>query len=291
MPKMRGPLPTRAGALYHAIRTALQQAQDPSADLTARRLLAFRAGISHVQLITQADHTVPEQARLQIGEDLNQMLSGMPLSRIEGRRGFWTFDLMISSAVLDPRPDTETLVRIALERFGKQPPPRILDLGTGSGAIILALLTEWPNSQGVAVDISVDALRMAHINASALGLSNRCQFICSDWGRGIMGSFPCIVANPPYIASAAIPGLATAVKNHDPILALDGGEDGLQAYEEIFSDLERLLSPGGLALFEIGFDQGPSMMRLAEKYRFLPPRIHADSGGNHRVLEISSGDK
>lgn len=283
-------LPSQAGALCRALNDCLRRAGDSAADLTARRLLEFRAGIGQAQLIARPDSVIPAAVLEQIADDLERLQKGEPFSRIEGVRGFWTFELKISAAVLDPRPDTETLVRCVLERFGKHPPTRILDLGTGSGAILLALLSEWSDSGGVGVDISGDALRIARENARVLGLADRCSWVCGDWTDSLRERFSCIVSNPPYIASSAIPGLLPSVQNHDPILALDGGADGLEAYKKIFLHLPALLLPGGAAFFEIGFDQGESTVRLAEKYGLSPLRIHPDSGGNHRVLEIGCGD-
>jgi release factor glutamine methyltransferase len=201
---------------------------------------------------------------------------------------------------LDPRPDTETLVEIALKiakkeiekKFHvKQKTAEILDLGTGSGCILIALLTELPYAHGVGVDLSYETLKIAALNAKTHGIGNRVSLICGSWAQALQARFDLIVGNPPYIASSSLPNLETEVRNHDPILALDGGKDGLEAYRNIFSSLPRLLKTNGKALFEIGFDQEDDIVRLGRESRIRIEGVHRDLAGRARVVEISCGDK
>jgi release factor glutamine methyltransferase len=177
-------------------------------------------------------------------------LAGEPVDRIVGRRGFWTLDLAVTPDVLSPRPDTETIVRAALEHAvgDRDRPRRILDLGTGSGAILLALLAELPQAHGTGMDISAAALAVAQANARANDLDDRTEWRQGSWAKGIPGRFDLVVSNPPYIPSADIAGLDIEVRDHDPVLALDGGADGLDCYRAILPALPDLLAPEGIAL-------------------------------------------
>jgi release factor glutamine methyltransferase len=171
------------------------------------------------------------------------------VSRILGAREFWGLDLAIDSSVLDPRPDTETVVEVALDwiatRHLKNEKLRVLDIGVGSGALLLALLSELPAASGVATDKSIAALKLARGNAQRLGFAERCTFVACNFADALRGPFDLVVSNPPYISSTEISGLAPEVRDHDPLLALDGGEDGLTAYRAIASDAPRLVAPRG----------------------------------------------
>lgn len=261
----------------------------------AHYILQKRAGISLADFISSPDMDVPANATEQIKQDLVTCLEGTPLSRIYKEREFWGLDFKLSPETLDPRPDTETLIEAVLKRYQDAPPKRILDLGTGSGCILIALLSEFPDAIGVGCDLSEDALATAKHNAGVNDVAERAEFIQSNWTESIDESFDLIVSNPPYIQNHVIQNLEDSVKNHDPILALDGGEDGLQAYKEIFSKLFHVLKPGGRAFFEIGFDQEESITRLSKESRFSVESAYPDLAGHIRVLEVvpdkSSGDK
>lgn len=220
---------------------------------------------------------------------LNRRKAGEPLSRIIGHQEFWSLRFDLSPDTLDPRQDTETLVQAALDRFTGNPPKRILDIGTGSGCILISLLHEWPQTQGVATDLSAGAIETARKNAVRNGVGDRAEFIQTRWVEGVIGKFDLILSNPPYIPSSVIPNLATNVKEFDPILALDGGLDGLDAYRSILTEMKNLLSPGGFALFEIGFDQATSMPRLVEEYGATLSRLVPDLAGIPRVVECQMG--
>lgn len=277
--------------LYQEMRGRLKDEGIDTPDLDARVLLKSVLGITDADLITGADKEVSESESQTIESFVQRRLAGEPVSRILGRREFWGLDFKITPAVLDPRPDTEVIIEVALKRFKDDPPQNILDLGTGSGCILIALLHEFPKARGVGVDISPEALNVAQENAQAHGVFDRIQFIESSWAEGIDDSFDLIVSNPPYITNQSIANLDAEVRKFDPILALEGGKTGLQAYEYIFKGLNALLNEGGTALFEIGFDQQNDVVRLAEESGLSVIAVYRDSAGNPRVVEISSGDK
>ncbi|MBL4804252.1 MAG: peptide chain release factor N(5)-glutamine methyltransferase [Alphaproteobacteria bacterium] len=264
-------------------------------DNDARYVLRKRAGLDYSDLISKPDTYISEEAIQAIKQDLELLQDGKPLSKIYGEREFWGLSFTVTEHTLDPRPDTETLVEAVLKSVDRDQPLSILDLGTGSGCILISLLSELPHAQGVGVDISESALATAQENAKRNHVAERCSFLLSDWDEKLTESFDIVVSNPPYIASAVIPTLQDSVKKHDPILALDGGEDGLQAYKKIFSCLSRVLKPHGKAYFEIGYDQSETVTRLSRESRFSIVESHADFAGHTRVLEVCpdecSGDK
>jgi release factor glutamine methyltransferase len=253
---------------------------------TARRLLTARfeaAGIDHATLdarmligaVLQLDLTgliaqgprrltVDDTARLDAFA--RRRVAGEPIARILGMKEFWGLPLKLSADVLVPRPDTETVVEAALEILRAEgrvrAPLRIADLGTGSGAILLALLSELPNATGIGTDLSAAALETATTNAQHLGLTPRVDFMVSDYAEGLSGPLDLIVSNPPYVRSADIASLAPEVRDHDPHLALDGGADGLEAYRRIVPQASGLLSSGGLLVLEIGQGQDGDVAQL-----------------------------
>ncbi len=260
-------------------------------DNDARYVLRKRAGLEYSDLITKSDSHVDETALEAIESDIEQVIDGKPLSKIYGEREFWGLPFAVSEHTLDPRPDTETLIEAVLKSADREKPLSILDLGTGSGCILISLLHELPNARGVAADISEEALALARENAEKNGVFDRCEFIRSDWDENVNQAFDIVVSNPPYIRTDVIPELEDSVKKHDPILALDGGEDGLQAYKTIFSRLSKILKPGGKAYFEIGYDQSETVMRLSRESRFSNIESYADFAGHIRVLELWSDDR
>ncbi|MGQ0526757.1 MAG: peptide chain release factor N(5)-glutamine methyltransferase [Alphaproteobacteria bacterium] len=276
-------VPQNLGALYQICCAALKN------DLEARFMLESRGGFSWADIIAHPDKPVPAPVLEILKRDLERRLSGMTLSRIYGERQFYGLDFLITPSTLDPRADTETLVDAVLEAYGDQPPANFIDLGTGSGCIAITLLHAWKTTRALAVDVSREALITARRNALRHNVDERLDFICGNWAEAINSSFDLVVSNPPYIAESVILKLAPEVRNHDPILALSGGEDGLMAYKKIFSGLNDLLKPGGKGFFEIGFDQAESVMRLSGESKLSPGRIHRDLAGNPRVAEISMG--
>ncbi|MEZ5813322.1 MAG: peptide chain release factor N(5)-glutamine methyltransferase [Alphaproteobacteria bacterium] len=252
----------------------------------ARYVIEKRTGLSHAAMIANPGQEIDETA---IMADLAQYKRGIPLSRIYEEREFWGMNFRLSPATLDPRPDTETLIEAVVKRCKDNPPARILDLGTGTGCILIALLSEFPQATGVGIDLSEEAVQTAKYNAQQNHVAARAEFLQGNWAESINESFDLVVSNPPYIARKVIQNLDESVKNHDPILALEGGEDGLQAYKEIFSQLFHILKPGGRAFFEIGFDQEESTTRLSEESRFSVISTYADLAGHVRVLEVVAG--
>lgn len=209
-----------------------------------------------------------------------------PLSHILGDKPFWTLDLRVTPDVLTPRSDTETLVEAVLKQIAdKTAPLTLIDLGTGSGAILLALLSELPHATGLGIDVSESALTIAKENAARNGLQDRAGFRTGDWCKDIeAASVDLAVSNPPYIASAVIETLEPEVRDHEPRIALDGGEDGLDVYHILMPELFRILKPGGLMALEIGYDQGAPVMALAEQYNFDDVRLTNDLAGQPRIV-------
>ena len=242
--------------------TQLRSAGNDEAELDARLLLAAVLDLDLTGMIAQAGRRLTSAEAALLAQYAQRRIAGEPVARILGEKEFWGLPLQLSSATLVPRPDTETVVELALEllraRGNLDRPLRIADLGTGSGAILLALLSELPATQGFGTDISEHALRTAGANAARAGLSNRATFIACDYASGLSGAFDLIVSNPPYIRTADIDGLATEVRDHDPLAALDGGADGLDAYRALIPQATGLLAPGGWLVVEAGQGQsGP----------------------------------
>lgn len=277
--------------VYRHIKTTLQDAGIEDFDLEARYIILHRSGYDFGEIIAKPDIILDSDLLLRIAEDVEKRLSRMPISRIYGEREFWGIKFDLSPDTLDPRPDTETILELSIERLDRSLPLRILDLGTGTGCILIALLHEFKNASGVGVDLSAGAVKTASSNSLQANVQNRVSFVQGSWFSPVEGLFDLIVSNPPYISNQVIPTLTPEVRNHDPILALDGGDDGLDAYRSIFSLLKNYLSPSGLALFEIGYDQCEQVSRLAEEYSLSVRGVHLDLAGQPRVVEISCGDK
>jgi release factor glutamine methyltransferase len=236
-----------------------------SPELDARILVGAALGLNLTGMIAAATRAVTAAEAARLEDFAGRRLKGEPVARILGSREFWGLPLQLSAATLVPRPDTETVVALALQMLRAGPGadrPRIADLGTGSGAILLALLSELPDAVGVGTDISAAALRTASANARNLGLGRRAAFVACDYASALSGAFDLIVSNPPYIRSAEINDLASEVRDHDPLGALDGGSDGLDAYRALVPQAVRLLASGGGLALEVGHDQGADVKQL-----------------------------
>jgi release factor glutamine methyltransferase len=242
-----------------AVAEQFREAGIESPELDARVLIGHALGLDHAGLATAATQQISDLTATQIERFSARRLAGEPVARIVGQKEFWSLPLTVTPAVLVPRPETEILVELALvliDRDGARTRTlRIADLATGSGAILLALLSELPNACGIGTDIDAEALRVARSNAKQLGFDARATFLAADYGTALDGSFDLIVSNPPYVASADIATLAPEVREHDPRHALDGGADGIAAYRAITADAPRLLKPGGHLVVEIGAGQ------------------------------------
>lgn len=251
----------------------------------ARQLLMAGAGLTRSELAARPEARLDANDLSRLEMLLVRRLSREPLPHILGSQPFWTLDLKVTRDVLTPRADTETIVEAALKAVtDRNAPLRLLDIATGSGAIALALLSELPQARALATDISAAALGIARENALRHGLSNRLELTETSWADGIEGEFDLLVSNPPYIASAVIDTLEPEVRDHEPRLALDGGETGLDLYAHLFAKARRLLRPGGTGVFEIGYDQGPAALGLARAAGASRAALRTDLGGNDRAV-------
>lgn len=274
---------------FHDIKSKLEAGGIESASLEARIILEDVAGIQSAERVNGNFQISPEII-FKINNIISRRIAGEPLGRILGYRDFWKSRFYLSPDTLEPRPDTETLVEEVLRSVSA--PKRILDLGTGTGCILLSLLQEYPETKGVGVDLSAGAVQAATENAARLGLENRVTFYQGDWFDALPddSKFDVIVSNPPYIPSAEIRNLQKEVQNHDPILALDGGNDGLNPYKKLCPNLKKYLETDGFVFFEFGVGQGGNLTRLVESYGATLIRVVRDLGGHERVIKFSFGD-
>jgi release factor glutamine methyltransferase len=253
-------------AARRALTARFTSAGIETAGLDARTLIGAALNLDLTGLIASATRTIAASEAARLNDYAQRRLAGEPVARIIGEKEFWGLPLKLSPATLVPRPDTETVVERALEILRADGVGdralRIADLGTGSGAILLALLSELPHAQGVGTDISANALDTAKANAAQLGLADRASFIRCEYAANLSGTFDLIVSNPPYIRSADIAGLAPEVREHDPVLALDGGPDGLSAYRALIPQSATLLAAGGTLVVEAGQGQNGAIETL-----------------------------
>jgi release factor glutamine methyltransferase len=279
---------TRRAALKEAV-LLMKAAGLDTPVLDARLIVQHALGISWDTLYLKDDQPLIPDEKARLETQLSRRAAHEPVSRIVGRRHFWTLDLAVSPDTLDPRPDTESLIETVVQAIPDRAQPlRFLDLGTGTGAILLALLAEYPNATGFGIDRSEGALTVARTNADSHGLSPRVVFSAGNWTEGIDGLFDVIVSNPPYIESGHMPSLPPEVREHDPILALDGGADGLDAYRAIIPAIPGLLRAEGLAVFEIGAEQGGAVTRIARENGLAPAGSRKDLGGIERALSFKT---
>uniref|UniRef100_Q07VB2 Release factor glutamine methyltransferase n=1 Tax=Rhodopseudomonas palustris (strain BisA53) TaxID=316055 RepID=Q07VB2_RHOP5 len=256
-------------------------------DLDARLLVGEVAGLDLTQLVLAAERVLTPEQAIRLEDFARRRIAGEPVARILGHQEFWGLTLQLSPDTLVPRPDTETMVEAALDLardWTDRAALRIADLGTGTGAILLALLSEWPNARGVATDLSCEALRTARGNADRLGLGARTRFVACDYAAALKGPFDLIVSNPPYIPAAEIATLAVEVSDHDPRRALDGGDDGLDAYRAIAPQAAALLSPGGALIVEVGQGQSEPVAGLMAASGLTLDAPRPDLGGIFRAV-------
>jgi release factor glutamine methyltransferase len=241
--------------------------------------------LNHEDYVAHLNDMLSPEAAVRFGGVIERRLAGEPVSRIVGVREFYGRPFRIDRSTLDPRPDTETLIEAALALVDRRTPLKLLDLGTGSGCILVTLLAELPHATGVGIDKSLAALEVARANALDLGVADRAGFIADDWLDGVEGTFDLVVANPPYLTTAEMAGLARDVGDYDPAGALDGGPDGLAAYRRIVPRLRDVLRPGGIALFEVGHTQAEAVSRLLAEAGLAPEkRPWPDLAGRPRVV-------
>jgi release factor glutamine methyltransferase len=270
------PVATGAGGIRVAIAAAAARfGFSATPRLDAELLMAHALGVERSALLLGQDGAVPEGFAVLVERRAGQE----PIAYITGRRGFWTLDLAVGPGALVPRADSETLIEAALERFAARSPATILDLGTGPGTLLLALLDEWRDACGIGLDRSAAALGWARRNAAPFGA--RASFVQGDWAAALTGTFDLVISNPPYIATDEV--LPTEVAGHEPGEALFAGADGLADYRRLAPELRRLVAPGGAAIVEIGWTQADAVGDLLRAQGFAVD-LHRDLGGRPRVL-------
>ena len=260
-------------------------ADNPRGEL--RRLVEMTTGLSAVEQIASAETVLSDEQIQSLTGLVERRRTGEPLARILGRREFWGLELLTQGVTLDPRPDTETLIEQALTLCRAQPPKRILDLGTGSGALLLALLSEFPDATGFGVDQSAATLETAALNAERLGLDERAAFAASDWFSAVEGDFDLIVSNPPYIPTKDLADLDVAVRDFDAPEALDGGEDGLVFYRLTLEQAGAYLRDGGLLILELGIGQATDVQQIGESEGWTMAALCEDLAGIPRAIALT----
>ena len=254
--------------------------------LDARLLLAHAMGLDQASLLLNRDAAAPIDAYQAL---LDRRAGREPVALILGRQEFWSLDFAVSPSTLIPRPDSETLIEAAIAaRPDRGAVRRVLDLGTGTGCLLLAALSEFPGAWGIGIDVSPCAAALAGSNARALGMAQRAAMVCGNWAAALAGRFDLVLSNPPYIPAADIAGLMPEVARFEPARALDGGADGLEAYRALLDVLPRLLAPRGLAVLELGIGQADAVGGLA-RAAGLVTAVRRDLGGVERALLIETG--
>lgn len=271
----------------------LERAGIDAARREAWLLLGAAIGADRATLLAHAGDALNEPGKKAFFRLVARRCQREPIAQIVGQKEFWSLPFAISKDVLCPRPDSETLVEMALallkKRFEKhrRKSPRLLDLGTGSGCLVLAMLHALPKASAVGVDRSLKALAVARANGERLGLASRITWLCADWGAALEGSFDLIISNPPYIERDEWPKLAPEIRLFEPEAALMAGEDGLNAYRQVAPDIERLLAPGGIACLEHGFGQAEAVVKLMSAVGLTCIDRQNDLAGIERCLAVA----
>jgi release factor glutamine methyltransferase len=249
-----------------------------------RLLLAHALAVDPAAILGHPEYQVPDHEGF--FDLVERRARGVPMSHILGRREFWSLEFQVTPDTLDPRADSETLVEavLAVVAARRDEALTVLDLGTGTGCLLLAVLSELPQAVGVAVDLSTPAVAVARENARRLGLAGRAHFLVGDWAAALIGKFDVILANPPYVLHGAIDGLQPEVAQFEPRLALDGGVDGLDAYRHLSGDLARLFHSGGIAAFEVGAGQWAQVAGIMRGAGFGVDAPIADLAGVDRCV-------
>jgi release factor glutamine methyltransferase len=276
---------TSIGDLWRWATSELAGAGIEQPQRDARLLLESAGGFNGAQVMAFPERNLEESQRAAFVALVERRKLREPISRILGQREFWSLPFKVSKDTLDPRPDSETLIEAVLHRIpDRHARIKLLDFGTGTGCLLLALLSELPQAWGIGIDLNPGAVTTAAENAAALGLAARAEFRTGNWGKGLNGPFDIVVGNPPYIESGALPRLEPEVIHHDPHLALDGGVDGLDAYRALTRDAARLLAPGGLLALEIGQGQGDSIRKIVTSFGLSDSGSKRDLAGIERCL-------
>ena len=253
-------------------------------ELDARIILKEVLSLDDKDLILKDSLDIPDEMIEEIIAIESRRLNGEPISKIFKKRDFYNSTFLISNDVLDPRPETELIVEIANNFINKNEVKNILDLGTGSGCILLSILKENKMINGLGIDLSKDAISIAKQNSKKLNLETQSNFLISNWMSSLNYKYDLVVSNPPYIASEDIKKLSKSVKIYDPILSLDGGDDGLNSYRLIASDLKRVVSKNALIIIEIGYNQSLQVIEIFKKNNFKLTKKYNDINGLDRVL-------
>ena len=270
---------------WKSAQAKLKTGRIDSPSIDARLLLEAATGASRTDILTDPYRAVTPEQQVELDAYVERRLRREPVSRILGKKGFWKIMLNVTPDVLSPRPDTEAILDVALLHYPPHEAFTVLDMGTGSGAILLAILAERAGARGVGTDVSTEALAVARENAANLDLDGRCDFLRTEWAAGLADhSFDMVVSNPPYIPSDDIDSLDPEVRDHDPRLALDGGPDGLAAYRELVPEIRRVMKPGGVFAVEIGWDQGPAVSALFREAGFEDVKVVKDLSDRDRVV-------
>lgn len=283
------PETTRVAALKH-LGEVFRSIGIETAQRDARLLILHATGIEHMDLIRDPRASLGKKSAELLSALVERRKTREPVARILGEWEFWSLPFTLVAETLVPRPDSETVVAAALialkERRHNSEGLKILDLGTGSGCLLVSLLHELPDARGVGVDIAKEAVDVAKINAIRNGVGNRAEFHEANWGEGVTGPFDLIVSNPPYIADRIIDSLEPEVRVHDPRKALSGGHDGLEAYRAIADDLPTLLAPNGIVALEIGADQAETVPKIYRERGYEIEGPFADFGARPRAIVL-----
>ena len=270
---------------WKAAKARLETAGVDGPVIDARLLVEAASGASRIDIITDPHRLLTDEQALTLESLVSRREKREPVSHILGVRGFWKIMLKVTPDVLTPRPDTESLLDVLLPRIPADHPLSVLDLGVGSGAILLAILSERPAARGLGVDVSAEAVAVARENAANLGLSSRVALLRGDWTAGLAcESFDVVVANPPYVPTGELADLAPEVRDHEPRLALDGGLDGLDAYRELAPQVMRVLRPEGVFAVEVGLGQAAAVQRLFEDAGAASVSVHNDLTDRPRIV-------
>mgnify|MGYP006148496401 FL=1 len=261
-------------------RERLKEVGISNAARESKKILAFVTNHEYSALNWMQEFKISKEIKFKFIDLIEKRVSGAPISKIIGKRLFFNSEFFVNENVLDPRPETEVVVSVALEKNFST----VLDLGTGTGCIVISLLKERPDVVGVSVDISEECLNVAKINAETNGVLDRVKFIHSDWFSNVTSRFDLIVSNPPYIGLSELNDLSREVKNFDPKVALFGGRDGLNCYEAIFNDVSRFLNPGGRLITEVGYAQSSIVKKFFLNSGFIDIKVTKDLDLNNRVV-------
>ncbi|MEO1102579.1 MAG: peptide chain release factor N(5)-glutamine methyltransferase [Pseudomonadota bacterium] len=273
--------------LYSGVKLAFREAGLTTPDLDARLLVTETLGVSTAQLIANPRRLVPVHLADELGDRMRARIAGQSIGRILGRRAFWSLDLRVGPDTLEPRPETETVVELGLSALGVDAAALVADLGVGTGAILLAILSERLNARGVGVDVSMAALFEARRNAEKHNLADRTYFVAGDFGASLSRAFDLVVSNPPYVASGDIAQLDATVRDYDPHLALDGGPDGLDCYRVVFRQARQMLREGGRLVVEIDPAARSMVIAEAERHHLVDVVTADDLASRPRAVSLA----